>query len=321
LSALLYQAIQEANTVLARDIKARAGAGAAALSECDSTTWRNNLPLLSEPTFCMCVYDTSGNFRCGSSCTWTVPSGVTKIQFQLWGPGASMSGGRCCGGNPYGMYGAYATTIIDAVEGCQYTICGGCSYCCYAYCTTQNSGYCSCPSYVTGYGLTNFCAKGAKSGLFQQMCLLHGNSCCRFQAKGNSQSGPCICSTGSWYCFDNSCATCGEIPIQVDCCINFCGTEYGLCGIHTVSCLDTNNYGYHLAPDWIDVCHCCSANSCCCATQNGGNSCKPCCFAATAGATYRRIPGVGGAYGKQFGGCTGQCGDSGRMGMVRVTAC
>ena len=323
MSNLLYTAIQEANAVLAREIKNAAAASAGALNECDHTTWRNNLPILENNPTCFWVADCTGcMWRCGASCTWTVPAGVSKIQFQVWGPGAGTSSAYCCGGQPYGGTGAYATTIIDAVPGCQYTICAGCTYCCKGSGTAQFSQVCMCPSYVTGHNLTNFCARGARAGMYGQMLKLHGGTCCRYQAKTRTSSGPCICSTGTYYCFDNSCATCGLIDITIDDDAKFFGTDYGLCGIYPIGCLDTNNYGYFISPPWIGLDHQCCTNSCYCFAFTSG-SCQGCCYMACIGPQniYRRFFGGGGSAMHTMGGCTSQCGDFGRAGAVVVRYC
>lgn len=33
------------------------------------------------------VCDVSAQFNCGATCSWTVPAGVTRARFQLWGAG------------------------------------------------------------------------------------------------------------------------------------------------------------------------------------------------------------------------------------------
>ena len=106
------------------------------------------------------VCDTSGYFRCGNSCTWVVPAGVTKAQFQLWGPGGGTSGQCCCGGSPFGPSGAYMVASLTVTPGDSYTICSGCAYCCWASQTTP--GLDQSPTYVTGPGLS-ICAEGGNS--------------------------------------------------------------------------------------------------------------------------------------------------------------
>ncbi len=78
------------------------------------------------------VCDTSGYYRCGSSCTWTVPGGTTCVRFQIWGSGGGTSESRCCMHTMPGDTGAYASVIMPVTSGSSYTMCGGCAYCCYA---------------------------------------------------------------------------------------------------------------------------------------------------------------------------------------------
>ena len=67
-----------------------AAAAAKAIDECDHTTWRNNLPILENNPTCFWVADCSGcMWRCGASCTWTVPAGTSKIQFQVGASGTA----------------------------------------------------------------------------------------------------------------------------------------------------------------------------------------------------------------------------------------
>ena len=318
----IYNAILEENKCLQNTIQeAKIQAALEALNEepWEASNW-SLLPLIENPTGCLCVYDTSGNFRCGSNCTWTVPSGTTKVQFQLWGPGAGSNGSRCCGGSPFGAVGSYATVVIDAVPGCQYTLCAGCAMCCIS---AYSGGVCQCgsPSYVTGHKLTNLCAQGAQPRISCAMEILHNSSCCRWQAEGRTSSGPCICEAGHWYCYDNSCATCGEIPWLSNPDRTYSGTAegstvYGLPSyFSSKTCLDTNNYGYHIHPPVINVCH--QAHGCCCQSFSSG-SCGGCDCRANNG--YRQIPGAGGTATHVMGG-NYRCGDYGRMGMVRVTWC
>jgi hypothetical protein len=114
----------------------------------------------------------TGNFGSGNCCLWTVPAGITSIVIELWGGGGgggSAVACMCChyGGGAGG--GAYSRkTITGLTAGTQYTLCaggpgagGGKSGmsgpgCC---CGAQGS-----TSYVTGAGLTNFCAGGGYGG-------------------------------------------------------------------------------------------------------------------------------------------------------------
>ena len=120
------------------------------------------IPELSGATeansFKVCHTD-AAEIWCGASCTFTVPSDAALIRFQLWGAGGGSGAPQCCGHSSHGATGAYASVIIPATPGCEYTICAGCAYKCFP--TSANQGRePGCQSYVQGYGLQNFCAAG-----------------------------------------------------------------------------------------------------------------------------------------------------------------
>lgn len=71
----------------------------------------------------------------GQCCLWTVPAGITRVTFEMWGAGGTGQGARCCeraGAMP--TAGSYARISTDTTEGTQYTICAGgsgdCNGCC-----------------------------------------------------------------------------------------------------------------------------------------------------------------------------------------------
>ena len=113
---------------------------------------------------------------CNAGCTitWTVPAGVQSIQFELTGGGGSGGPARCCTNGYYnGGSGAYATRTLRADQGhftpgsSQYVICAaGSSRCSENGCCNGRTGcgYCGCASFVTGPGLSNFCATGGSYG-------------------------------------------------------------------------------------------------------------------------------------------------------------
>lgn len=86
------------------------------------------------------VCDTSGYYRCGATCNWTVPANVYRAQIQMWGSGGNTSGMCCCGGSPFGPSGAYQVLDMQVVPGETICMCAGCAYCCYAN-MTQDSFY------------------------------------------------------------------------------------------------------------------------------------------------------------------------------------
>jgi len=101
----------------------------------------------------------------GKCCLWTVPTGVKKATFELWSGGGGGAGHSClcCYHQEiHGGGGGYAVKTIDTAEGCQYTICAGGTWpCVKSYVCTGGMG---CMSYVTGYGLSNFCVNGGCGG-------------------------------------------------------------------------------------------------------------------------------------------------------------
>jgi hypothetical protein len=107
---------------------------------------------------CCCQY-------CGACCQFTVPSKVTRVTFEIWsggGGGAGMTCCNCCSFSIGGAGGNYATKTITTAPGCQYTVCAGGSWPCNKS-HTCDAGM-GCRSYVTGFGLSNFCVTGGCGG-------------------------------------------------------------------------------------------------------------------------------------------------------------
>ena len=108
------------------------------------------------------------------NCSWIVPAGVTEASFEVWGGGGSGTISCCC----YCLYrcsmpgtsGGYSLKTIPVTAGDTYITCagaGGLMQCC----NPQGCGFPGNASYVTGTGLTNFCAAGGREG------ASHFNSC------------------------------------------------------------------------------------------------------------------------------------------------
>jgi len=122
---------------------------------------------------------------------WCAPPGVTRITFEIWGGGGSGGGSCCCQqGNPGGA-GAFSTKTICACDFQGNSLGGHCYLwflaqptCCSACCM----GLRGCKTYITGCGLTNFCADG---GLFGKTC------CYAFYAGGSSPTYGPSCSSYS----------------------------------------------------------------------------------------------------------------------------
>jgi len=278
------------------------------------------IPSLTGASLGFKVCDTSAQFNCGFCCAWTVPAGVTRARFQIWGAGGGSGAGCCCGGSPFGSTGAYASVIIPVTAGNTYTLCAGCAFCCFPSVGTQGR-IAGCPSWVQGAGLCNFCANGGQGRLGNWMAMYGKCNVCRISTLACNYGGPCICNVGSDYCFASSCSTGGTIPYVPG--ASYFGTTtsstspsivYGIRGMWPCFRLTSNNYGCERHPPIYGF----NYSSMCNPTYTSGTCCGYVCRAANG---YLPYPGAGGFYTKVMGGSTGTCGDMGRMGMVCVTYC
>jgi hypothetical protein len=285
-------------------------------------TWRRVLtPNVNVGASGIKVCDPSGNFRCDSNCSWTVPAGVTRAQFQLWGPGGGTGQNCCCGGSPFGPSGAYTVVRLNVTAGEVYCLCSGCAFCCLASQTTP--GLCGTPSFVCGPGL-NVCVDSGISCYnywgsdLCTVCL--GDSCCGIPNPGQCRCSPNGCSGWS-FCWDS-----GDDEVIV--CHAFsratwkytCASPtrnlvcYGLNGLWPFMKVGVNNL----------ECMTCSISTpvfgfenCTCVHQWSNVTCNGCVRRAADG--VMQIPGAGGYANSVFGGCNSCGGDHGRMGMVCVS--
>ena len=106
----------------------------------------------------------------GMCCLWTVPNGTTSIKFELLsggGPGGSSGGDYDFGtGGQGGNYTVKTITrnVAGFTDGSQYTICAAGSSDCSCCCSCNMNCRHGCTSFVTGPGLSNFCALGGMGG-------------------------------------------------------------------------------------------------------------------------------------------------------------
>lgn len=269
------------------------------------------------PGFKVC--DTSGSFRCNACCSWTVPGGVTRVQFQVWGAGSGTSTMCCCGGAPFGASGAYAMVQMNVTPGEVYLLCAGCAFCCFA--SQTDPGLCGNPSLVCGPGL-NFCADGGISCY----CFWGADIAALGVGDGSTAGLPrfdsCAanCCSGWNFCWDSAtdsteiCHAFSRQTWSVLC----AGTGRCLCcwGINGIwpaitigSSLSSGTFTIAPPVFGFERCTCCEAF--------GGTTCSGCARSAASG--FMQIPGAGGYAAQVYGGCNACGGDSGRMGMVCVT--
>jgi hypothetical protein len=326
---LLHNAIAKGTRDMRYDILGEPVDPLASLSKpFDYANWPAALNKIPTVTTNICVYDAaSGYFRCGGACTWTVPAGVTKARFELWGAGAGSVTPTCCGHAPTGMSGAYASVCMTVAPGQVYTLCAGSASTSQAYCT-QGTDVSGCASYVTGSGLTNFCAMGGCASLLYQMAQMNSSAltggiavgCCKFagQGYGGSQSGGGICASG----FGGICT--GTYPPGTLLRSFIPGTTFygtatnatvqGIKAQHSALMWDINIYGCECSYPMIKPDG--TVSSPVCDSWSSGTCCGARCAACT-GAYL--LPGHGGFWTHAMGGSTGVYGDWGRTGMVKVS--
>ena len=118
----------------------------------------------------------------GCCCLWTVPTGVKKVTFEMWGSGGNGHGACSCSRcHHYAGAGGgyYNTKTIPVQGGWTYTICASGVYRC---CSRECVGCVGCASYVNGCNLSNFCAIGGIGGCantsWGDLCF-SCFSCCR----------------------------------------------------------------------------------------------------------------------------------------------
>lgn len=271
------------------------------------------------------VCNTDGSYwRCDASCTWTVPTGVTSAQFQLWGPGGSNSSQCCCGGTPPGPSGAYMLVKMNVTAGDVYTLCAGCSYCCWASQTTP--GLSSSASYITGPGLSVCALPGI--GCAVQWSTDVGaltNAANNFYPSQDT-CAPTMCS-GFNFCWDTG-ADDMWVPHSFSSTAQWCvkctdtsksQTYWGVQGLWPAMCLSTGGMsswraittpvvGFETAVMDFDGFH---------QAYGGGYSYGGCYHNAANG--YLRIPGAGGTAQYALAGTGATGGDNGRFGMVCVS--
>ena len=136
---------------------------------------------------------------------WIVPAGVSQATFHIWGGGGMGAPAYCCMSGVSGGSGAYAYKTVSVTPGDCYRTCfeGYIRYCCTNH-NISGAGQTDQPipyllhgtrgmkAYVTGTGLTNFCAEGGNPGVTRcgcgwgqdmqnnQVAVQHpGNQCCQ----------------------------------------------------------------------------------------------------------------------------------------------
>jgi hypothetical protein len=248
-------------------------------------------------------------------CCWKVPSypgtGTTAITFEIWGAGGGGAGACCCAYGIPGGAGAYAyKTVTGVTSGTPYNFVIG-SPTCRVPCAVGLPG---CKTFVTGIGLTNFCAEGGVAGC--SFCITgFGDKKCHFKTAIGVTEG-----------FGGREDIVGLSTSCVGCCAVYSGADggaFGLPGAYALMCheIRCRNKFYIPYPGGL-------------VNQKGGyvvwNQCEnsTCGFFAQCSAAgeigfggpddKNYVPGLGGPSAVVCaGGCC--CGTQGWAGAVRIT--
>jgi hypothetical protein len=143
-------------------------------------------------------YDTTFANVASHTCTWTVPAGVDGVTFEIWGGGGGGASGYCecdcrirTGG---GAGGGYSSITIPVTSGSTYDMTmgnGGVASSGDGGPESSGNGSRGCnggKTFITGTGLTNFCAEGGQGGYSN---ITHNcYSCaCQFDGGGPAYGG------------------------------------------------------------------------------------------------------------------------------------
>jgi len=266
-----------------------------------------------------CCQAPAGDYTSGynnySYCCWKVPSypgtGTTVVTFEIWGSGGGGAGACCCAyGIPAGA-GAYAyKTVIGVTSGTVYNFCIGSMTC-------RNpgpTGIDGCKTYVTGIGLTNFCAEGGVKGCSFCQCQFWQR--CHFKTAIGATEG--FGGNRDIVGFNTSCVGCCSLYYGAD------GGAYGLPGAYQLACHErrcwnkyyipysgglVNQQGGYLVQDVCENSSCGYFAQCSAAGELG--------FSAQSDQNSY-VPGLAGVSAHVCGGsCC--CGTQGWAGAVRVT--
>jgi len=243
--------------------------------------------------------------NCGTNnciCNWCVPCGVTKVTFEIWGGGGAGAGACCCMNGIPGTTGAYSrkTLTYPEVEG------GYCYQLCVGTATSNSNsfrGVRGCHTYITGPGLSNFCAEGGYGGC--TCCGIWSNSACYSKDRID-------------FCSDGNCLGYGPPAYGGDLNIagragfirNYCSEQCAVKAMLPYPPRIVDHSGGWSTTHYCTRVTCGEQNHCFISLPYSG---WPNCYSSG-------IPGFGNASAITCGSSC-QCGTPGSGGMIRITYC
>lgn len=152
------------------------------------------------------IYDSTCTSTSNTTCAWVVPAGVCRVTFEIWGGGGG--GGvmgtncNCCQTGGPGSGGGYSKATINVTPGSTYTIVAGSAGVANGYGAITSlccNGITGGTSYVTGTGLSNFCATGGAGGLsdFNTNCYAYCGCNMYNRTPGQGYGGDTV-AQGTW---------------------------------------------------------------------------------------------------------------------------
>lgn len=166
--------------------------------------------------------------QCWDTCmVWQAPAGTKYVKFEIWGGGGGTGGFKCCSSGMGGGAGAYTYKELCCREfgdlsGKKWEI-----HVAPPSCSPSNYGdgadfgffgWLGCKSFITGFGLCNFCAEGGTRGW--SLCYLSDGW---FMCSGGNDGVRCQAS-GGWS------GSAGQSVNSVD-----CGPHIAACGFSQFS--------------------------------------------------------------------------------------
>ena len=252
--------------------------------------------------------DMNRNFYCDCAQTncirnWCVPCGVTRVTFEIWGGGGGGAGGCCCMSGIPGTTGAYSVKTLnypDIQGGYCYGLCVGTATCH----DSSKRGCRGCKTYITGTGLSNFCADGGFGGC----------TCCGIWQNASNYSEDRI----DFY-EAGACLGCGPAAYGGDCNINgragFIRSQCNGPGCAVKAMLPYPPRIIDHSGGWATTSYKCNHS---CGEDNHCYINMP--FSGDPYCCNLGIPGFGNASAISCGSCC-KCGSTGPGGMIRITYC
>ena len=288
-----------------------------------------------------CIWNADGYFICGINCNWCVQAGVTRVTMEMWGPGGSTSSNCCCGGAPFGPNGAYMALKFDVTPGECLCICAGCAYCCYATQTTPgliggHTWFKTDTNLGSTLGQIAACADSGiscysywyESAKAAGLSVMAGNTCTIPIGFGDADNCAAAQCSGWNFCWDADGDDVDIPPIFSNYTKSYLTCSDGSTGrnLQVFKIPGTYPCMYIPSPNLTGAK---TSNApvpryenCICTITFNGSSCFGCQLGGIGlgGSGYRcGVPGAGGSGNWVAGGCNACGGDSGRLGLVRLS--